>query len=224
MAAKKKTKKATKKTAKKTTKNAVKKSAKKASKKAVKKTAKKASKKAVKKTAKKNSKKVSKTTVTLGGNKVSVSGKLPKVGSRLPKFALTTGTLSEIGNADIKGKRVIFNIFPSIDTPTCATSTRTFNEIASGLTNTDVYCVSADLPFAQGRFCGSEGLANVKTASSFRTNFGAALGVNLTSGVLKGVLARAVVVVDGTGKVLHTELVSEIANEPNYSAAINSLR
>ena len=212
MAAKKKTKKATKKTAKKTTKKAVKKSTKKASK------------KAVKKTAKKNSKKVSKTTVTLGGNKVSVSGKLPKVGSRLPKFALTTGTLSEIGNADIKGKRVIFNIFPSIDTPTCATSTRTFNEIASGLTNTDVYCVSADLPFAQGRFCGSEGLANVKTASSFRTNFGAALGVNLTSGVLKGVLARAVVVVDGTGKVLHTELVSEIANEPNYSAAINSLR
>ena len=203
---------------------AAKKKTKKATKKTAKKTAKKASKKAVKKTAKKNSKKVSKTTVTLGGNKVSVSGKLPKVGSRLPKFALTTGTLSEIGNADIKGKRVIFNIFPSIDTPTCATSTRTFNEIASGLTNTDVYCVSADLPFAQGRFCGSEGLANVKTASSFRTNFGAALGVNLTSGVLKGVLARAVVVVDGTGKVLHTELVSEIANEPNYSAAINSLR
>ena len=211
--------------AKKKAKKAAKKSTKKVAKKAVKKSAKKSSKKAVKKSAKKNSKKVAaKTTVTLGGNKVSVSGKLPKVGSRLPKFALTTGTLSEIGNADIKGKRVIFNIFPSIDTPTCATSTRTFNEIASGLTNTDVYCVSADLPFAQGRFCGSEGLANVKTASSFRTNFGAALGVNLTSGVLKGVLARAVVVVDGTGKVLHTELVSEIANEPNYSAAINSLR
>ena len=209
---------------------AAKKKTKKTNKKTAKKIAKKASKKAVKKSAKKSSKKVAKkkvaakTTVTLGGNKVSVSGKLPKVGSRLPKFALTTGTLSEIGNADIKGKRVIFNIFPSIDTPTCATSTRTFNEIASGLTNTDVYCVSADLPFAQGRFCGSEGLANVKTASSFRTNFGAALGVNLTSGVLKGVLARAVVVVDGTGKVLHTELVSEIANEPNYSAAINSLR
>ena len=204
--------------------------AKKKTKKANNKTAKKTAKKAVKKSAKKNSKKVSKkkavaqTTVTLGGNKVSVSGKLPKVGSRLPKFALTTGNLSEIGNSDIKGKRVIFNIFPSIDTPTCATSTRTFNEIASGLTNTDVYCVSADLPFAQGRFCGSEGLANVKTASSFRTNFGAALGVNLTSGVLKGVLARAVVVVDGNGKVLHTELVSEIANEPNYSAAINALK
>jgi thiol peroxidase len=204
--------------------------AKKKTKKQPKKTAKKTAKKAVKKSAKKNSKKVTKkkvaakTTVTLGGNKVSVSGKLPKVGSRLPKFALTTGNLSEFSNSDIKGKRVIFNIFPSIDTPTCATSTRTFNEIASGLTNTDVYCVSADLPFAQGRFCGSEGLANVKTASSFRSNFGTAFGVNLTSGVLKGVLARAVVVVDANGKVLHTELVSEIANEPNYSAAINALK
>ena len=209
--------------------------AKKKTKKQPKKTAKKTAKKAVKKPAKKNSKKVAKkkvtkkkvaakTSVTLGGNKVSVSGKLPKVGSRLPKFALTTGTLSEIGNADIKGKRVIFNIFPSIDTPTCATSTRTFNEIASGLTNTDVYCVSADLPFAQGRFCGSEGLANVKTASSFRSNFGSVFGVNLTSGVLKGVLARAVVVADANGKVLHAELVSEIANEPNYSAAINALK
>ena len=204
--------------------------AKKKTKKQPKKTAKKTAKKAVKKSAKKNSKKVAKkkvaakTSVTLGGNKVSVSGKLPKVGSRLPKFALTTGNLSEIGNSDIKGKRVIFNIFPSIDTPTCATSTRTFNEIASGLTNTDVYCVSADLPFAQGRFCGSEGLANVKTASSFRSNFGSVFGVNLTSGVLKGVLARAVVVVDANGKVLHTELVSEIANEPNYSAAINALK
>ena len=204
--------------------------AKKKTKKATKNTVKKTAKKAAKKSAKKNSKKVAKkkvaakTSVTLGGNKVSVSGKLPKVGSRLPKFALTTGNLSEIGNSDIKGKRVIFNIFPSIDTPTCATSTRTFNEIASGLTNTDVYCVSADLPFAQGRFCGSEGLANVKTASSFRSNFGSVFGVNLTSGVLKGVLARAVVVVDANGKVLHTELVSEIANEPNYSAAINALK
>jgi thiol peroxidase len=209
--------------------------AKKKTKKAAKKSTKKVAKKAVKKSAKKNSKKVSKkkvtkkkvaakSSVTLGGNKVSVSGKLPKVGSRLPKFALTTGNLSEIGNSDIKGKRVIFNIFPSIDTPTCATSTRTFNEIASGLDNTDVYCVSADLPFAQGRFCGSEGLANVKTASSFRSNFGSVFGVNLTSGVLKGVLARAVVVVDANGKILHTELVSEIANEPNYEAAISVLR
>ena len=204
---------------------AAKKKTKKATKKSVKKTSKKVAKKAVKKTAKKKSvKKVSKTTVTLGGNKVSVSGKLPKVGSRLPKFALTTGTLSEIGNADIKGKRIIFNIFPSIDTPTCATSTRTFNELASQLNNTEIYCVSADLPFAQTRYCGDKGLNNVKTASSFRSNFGSVFGVNLTSGDLKGLLARAVVVADGKGKVLHTELVSEIANEPNYSAAINSLR
>jgi thioredoxin-dependent peroxiredoxin len=123
-----------------------------------------------------------------------------------------------------RGKRIIFNIFPSIDTPTCATSTRTFNELAASLDNTEVYCVSADLPFAQGRFCGAEGISNVKTASSFRTNFGSAFGLTLTSGVLKGILARAVVVADEKGKVLHTELVSEIANEPNYVAAINSLR
>ena len=180
-------------------------------------------KKSVKKSAKKSAKK-SGATVTLGGNPVSVSGKLPATGKPLPKFSLTTSALQDISNKDIAGKRVIFNIFPSIDTPTCATSTRKFNEIASSLQNTDVYCVSADLPFAQGRFCGTEGLSNVKTASSFRSNFGAAFGVNLTSSVLKGVMARAVVVADEKGKVLHTELVSEIANEPNYDAAINSLR
>ena len=208
---------------------------KKKTKKATKKSTKKVAKKSVKKSAKKNAKKVSKKkaakkkvaakiSVTLLGNKVSVSGKLPKVGSRLPKFALTIGNLSEIGNADIKGKRVIFNIFPSIDTQTCAKSTHMFNEIASGLDNTDVYCVSADLPFAQGRFCGTEGLSNIKTASSFRSNFGSVFGVNLMSGILKGVLARAVVVADANGKILHTELVSEIANEPNYEAAINALK
>ena len=189
-----------------------------------KKTAKKVTKKkSVKKSAKKSAKK-SGATVTLGGNPVSVSGKLPATGKALPKFSLTTSALQDITNKDIAGKRVIFNIFPSIDTPTCATSTRKFNEIASSLQNTDVYCVSADLPFAQGRFCGIEGLSNVKTASSFRSNFGAAFGVNLKSSVLKGVMARAVVVADEKGKVLHTELVSEIANEPNYDAAINSLR
>ena len=193
-----------------------------------KKTAKKIAKKTVKKTTKKKSSKktVKKTgsTVTLGGNPVSVSGKLPAKGKSLPKFSLTTSALQDITNRDIAGKRVIFNIFPSIDTPTCATSTRKFNEIASSLSNTEIYCVSADLPFAQGRFCAAEGLANVKTASSFRSNFGATFGVNLTSSVLKGVMARAVVVADEKGKVLHTELVSEIANEPNYDAAINSLR
>ena len=193
-------------------------------KKIAKKNKKKAVKKTVKKAVKKKSTKKSGATVTLGGNPVSVSGKLPATGKPLPKFSLTTSALQDISNKDIAGKRVIFNIFPSIDTPTCATSTRKFNEIASSLQNTDVYCVSADLPFAQGRFCGTEGLSNVKTASSFRSNFGAAFGVNLTSSVLKGVMARAVVVADEKGKVLHTELVSEIANEPNYDAAINSLR
>ena len=196
-----------------------------ASKKKIAKKAKKRSgKKTVKKTAKKKSAKKFGVTVTLRGNAVSVSGKLPATGKSLPKFSLTTSTLQDISNKDIAGKRVIFNIFPSIDTPTCATSTRKFNEIALSLRNTEVYCVSADLPFAQGRFCGTEGLGNVKTASSFRSNFGAAFGVNLTSSVLKGVLARAIVVADEKGKVLHTELVSEIANEPNYEAAINSLR
>ena len=205
---------------------AKKKSAKKkiAQKKTVKKVAKK---KAVKKTVKKvvrNKAKTSGSKVTLGGNPVSTSGKLPKKGAPAPAFTLTTGALQEISNKDLRGKRVILNIFPSIDTPTCATSTRTFNSLASSLNNTEVYCVSADLPFAQGRFCGSEGLANVKTASSFRSNFGKAFGVNLTDGVLKGILARAVVVLDEKGKVLHSELVSEIANEPNYEAAISSLK
>ena len=179
--------------------------------------------KKVKKVAKVKKAKKSGTTVTLGGNPVSVSGKLPTKGKPAPKFSLTTSALQDISNKDLVGKRVIFNIFPSIDTPTCATSTRKFNEIASSLANTEIYCVSADLPFAQGRFCGNEGLTNVKTASSFRTNFAVAFGVKLTSSVLKGVLARAVVVLDEKGKVLHTELVGEIASEPNYEAAINSL-
>ena len=164
------------------------------------------------------------TTVTLRGNPVSVSGKLPAKGSQIPKFTLTTGDLQEIGNTEMAGKRVILNISPSIDTRTCATSTRTFNQIASRLDNTDVYYVSADLPFAQSRFCGTEGLTNIKTASSFRSDFGKAFGVTITSGVMKGLLARAVVVLNAKGKVLYTELVSEISNEPNYDAAINSLK
>jgi thiol peroxidase len=218
MAAKKKSKKV----AKKATKKSVKK---KAAKKTVKKSAKKSTNKASKKkTAKKSPAKKKTTTVTLGGNPANLIGSLPAKGSTLPKFELTTGKLQEINNNSLKGKRIIFNIFPSIDTPTCATSTRTFNELAASLDNTEVYCVSADLPFAQGRFCGAEGISNVKTASSFRTNFGSAFGLTLMGGVLKGILARAVVVADEKGKVLHTELVSEIANEPNYVAAINSLR
>ena len=185
---------------------------------------KKKSAKKAKKAVKKSSPAKKTSTVTLGGNPVKTNGQLPKVGAKAPAFSMTTGTLSEIGPKELRGKRVILNIFPSIDTPTCATSTRKFNEFVSTLPNTEVWCVSADLPFAQGRFCGAEGLSNVKTASSFRTNFGTAMGVTLTSGVLKGILARTVVVLDENGVVTHTELVPEIANEPNYEAALKALR
>ncbi len=118
---------------------------------------------------------------------------------------------------------MVFNIFPSVDTPVCANSVRKFNELASSLDNTVVVCVSADLPFAQGRFCGAEGLSNVQTASSFRTNFGAAFGVGMNEGAFGGLLARAVVVADEKGNVLHTELVPEIGQEPDYDAAIKAL-
>ena len=158
----------------------------------------------------------------LGGNPVNTVGDLPAVGST-PSFSLTKGDLSEITQADLAGKKVVLNIFPSIDTPPCATSVRTFNEKASSLDNTVVLCVSADLPFAQGRFCGSEGLANVQTASSFRTDFGNEWGVDLADGKLAGLLARAVVVLDESGAVTYTELVPEIAHEPNYDAAIAAL-
>lgn len=172
---------------------------------------------------KKSAKKVG-TQVALGGNPVHTVGALPKVGAKLPSFTLTTGDLQDVSNKDFAGKRVIFNIFPSIDTNTCATSTRTFNSLVGSLKNTEVWCVSADLPFAQKRFCGAEGLNNVKTASTFRSDFGKTFGVTLRDSVLKGVLARAIVVADEKGKVLHTEMVSEIAKEPNYDAAVKALR
>lgn len=161
--------------------------------------------------------------VTLRGKPVTTIGELPAVGSQVPKFSLTNADLSEMTTADLAGKRTILNIYPSIDTPTCATSTRKFNELASTLHNTTVICVSADLPFAQRRFCGVEGLTNVKTGSSFRSDFGKTFGVTLTDGVMKGVLARAVVVLDEQGTIIHTELVGEIADEPNYEAAISAL-
>jgi thiol peroxidase len=159
----------------------------------------------------------------LGGNPVNTVGDLPAVGSHTPSFALTKGDLSEIGPDDFAGKRVVLNIFPSIDTPTCASSVRRFNELASSLDNTVVLCVSADLPFAQGRFCGAEGLSNVVSASSFRSDFGTAYGVALADGKLSGLLARAVVVLDESGNVVHSQLVPEIAHEPDYDAAIASL-
>ena len=131
--------------------------------------------------------------------------------------------MSEISLQDFKGQRVILNIFPSIDTPTCATSVRTFNKMANDLTNTKVLCISKDLPFAQKRFCGSEGLENVVNLSDFRDgSFGNDYGVTLIDSVLKGLHARAIVVIDENGNVTYSELVSEIANEPNYEAALNA--
>ncbi len=161
--------------------------------------------------------------VTLGGNPVHTSGELPAVGSAAPSYTLTGSDLGDVSSGDYAGKNVVLNIFPSIDTPTCATSVRTFNERAAGLDDTVVLCVSADLPFAAGRFCGAEGIENVKTASTFRSDFGADYGVNLTDGPLAGVLARAVVVVGPDGNVKHTELVGEIAQEPDYDSALSAI-
>lgn len=164
-------------------------------------------------------------TVTLKGNPFKTSGELPALQSATPDFRLVKNDLSEITLKDFAGKRVVLNIFPSLDTPTCATSVRTFNKKASDVPNTVVLCVSADLPFAATRFCTTEGLNNVVPASTFRSpEFGQAYGLTLTEGPLKGLLARSVVVVDEKGQVTHTELVGEIANEPNYDAALAALK
>ena len=159
----------------------------------------------------------------LGGNPVNTVGDLPTVGSHTPSFTITKGDLSDVTPADFTGKRVVLNIFPSIDTPTCATSTRKFNEIASSLDNTVVVCVAADLPFAMNRFCGAEGLENVVVASTFRGDFGDAYGVRLIDGKLAGLMARSVVVLDEAGTVIHSQLVPEIAQEPDYDAAVAAL-
>ncbi len=162
--------------------------------------------------------------ITLGGNAVTTAGDVPSAGSAAPDFTLTGGDLSAVSKADFAGKNVVLNIFPSVDTPTCATSVRTFNERAAGLDNTAVLCVSADLPFAQGRFCGSEGLENVSTASTFKNpEFLENFGVAMTDGKLEGLCARAVVVMNGEGQVVHSELVSEIADEPDYDAALGAI-
>jgi thiol peroxidase len=159
---------------------------------------------------------------SLRGNPVNLVGDLPAVGSPTPTFTLTKADLSDITAADLAGQRVVFNIFPSIDTPTCAASVRQFNERASGLDNTTVMNVSADLPFAQARFCAAEGLGNVSNASTFRGGF-TSYGVSMADGRLAGLLARAVVVLDADGTVLHSQLVPEIAQEPDYDAAIAAL-
>jgi len=164
-------------------------------------------------------------TVTLKGNPVHVDGSLPATGATAPAFSLVAKDLKNVTLADFAGKRKVLNIFPSVDTPTCATSVRHFNQDASGLDNAVVLCISADLPFAQARFCGAEGLENVVTLSTMR---GAAFlkdyGVAIADGPLAGLAARAVVVLDEHDKVVHSELVGEIAHEPNYDAALAALK
>jgi thiol peroxidase len=162
-------------------------------------------------------------TVTLKGNPFNTNSDLPTVGSKAPAFTLVKTDLSEVTADSLSGKRVVLNIFPSVDTPTCAQSVRTFNSQASSLDNTVVVCASQDLPFALARFCGAEGLNNVIPASAFRSDFASQYGVKLIDGPLAGLTARAVVVLDVDGKVLHSELVSEIASEPNYDAALSAL-
>jgi thiol peroxidase len=159
--------------------------------------------------------------ITLKGHPIHTSGALPTVGSTAPAYVLVRTDLAEISAKDFAGQRVVLNIFPSLDTPTCAASVRKFNARANEKPNTTILCVSADLPFAQKRFCGAEGLDNVVPASVFRSaDFGQAYGVTLVDGPLQGLLARAVVVVDASGTVIHTELVPEITQEPDYNAAL----
>ena len=163
-------------------------------------------------------------TVTLGGNPIEINGTLPRTGETAPALTLVAKDLSNVTLDNFAGQRKVLNIFPSIDTPTCATSVRKFNEEAARLNNTVVLCISADLPFAQSRFCGAENLDNVKTLSTMRgREFLQNYGVAIASGPLAGVAARAVIVLDENNRVLHSELVGEIKNEPNYAAALATL-
>ena len=161
--------------------------------------------------------------ITLGGNAVHTNGELPAKGAKAPAFELVKSDLTAVTSDDLSGQRIVLNIFPSIDTAVCATSVRRFNERAADLDDTTVVCVSADLPFAAARFCGAEGIENVVTGSTFRSSFLDDYGVRMVDGKLAGVAARAVVVLDADGTVLHSELVPEIAQEPDYDAAVKAL-
>lgn len=164
------------------------------------------------------------TTITLKGSPVQTVGQLPENGVDAPEFTLVKPDLSEVALKDLRGRRVVLNIFPSVDTPTCATSVRKFNEKASSLANTTVLCVSADLPFALGRFCGAEGLSNVVAASVFRApGFGQDYGITISTSPLRGLLSRAVVVIDENGRVAYSQQVGEIADEPDYEKALAAL-
>lgn len=162
--------------------------------------------------------------ITHRGNPIQVAGDLPPIGSQAPDFALVKADWTTLSKADLAGRRVILNIFPSIDTRTCPKSVRVFNELAAELENTTVVCVSADLPPAAARFCGAEGIENVVTGSTFRSpELLQSYGALMTEGVMAGLAARAVVVLDTDGCVVHTELVTELSEEPDYDAAIAAL-
>ncbi|EIC83445.1 thiol peroxidase [Serratia sp. M24T3] len=164
-------------------------------------------------------------TVHLKGNPVSVAGQLPQKGDVAKPFTLVAKDLSDVALSSFSGKRKVLNIFPSVDTGTCATSVRKFNQLASEIDNTVVLCISSDLPFAQSRFCGAEGLENVVTLSTLRGDeFKLTYGVAITDGPLAGLTSRAVVVLDEQNNVLHSELVGEISEEPNYDAALAALK
>ena len=163
-------------------------------------------------------------TITFKGTPFQTTGELPKTGSQAPDFELVKTDLSRVSLRDFKGSRLILNIFPSIDTPTCAMSVRAFNQKASGLNNTKVLCISRDLPFAQKRFCGAEGIENVVMLSDFNTGaFGKDYGLEMVDGALKGLHSRCVIIVDENGTIKYTEQVEDIVNEPNYAKALASL-
>jgi thiol peroxidase len=162
--------------------------------------------------------------ITLKGNPVNTSGNLPSLGSKAPDFTLVKSDLGNLSLNELKGKKLILNIFPSLDTSVCAASVRKFNQLAAGKTNTSVLAISKDLPFAHGRFCSAEGITNVITLSGFRDSaFGKSYGVDITDGPLAGVYARSIVVIDESGNVTYTELVPEITIEPDYDKALAAL-
>ena len=163
--------------------------------------------------------------ITLGGNPIETIGNLPLLGSKAPDFKLTATDLSDKSLSDFKGNKLVLNIFPSIDTGTCAQSVRTFNKEASELENTKVLCISKDLPFAMDRFCGAEGLKNVINLSDYKTgNFGKSYGLTIKNSPLETLHSRCVLVIDPEGNILYSEQVEEIANEPNYKAALEALK
>ncbi len=164
-------------------------------------------------------------TITLKGNSIHTLGELPKTGTQLADFSLIQNNLSPAKLSDFAGSRLVLNIFPSLDTGTCAASVRNFNKLAAGLENTKVLCISRDLPFAQSRFCGTEGIENALTLSDFNTGkFGKDYQLEITDGPLAGLHSRVVIVADETGKVIYTEQVPEIVDEPNYDAALKVLK